>query len=62
MNAREDLNRIKWGGWAIAGSAFCLWAGWLSLLAIANQADVAVIEERQRTHKKATPSNCCGWR
>ncbi|MEQ9407726.1 MAG: hypothetical protein RIK87_08355 [Fuerstiella sp.] len=46
-NIRQDINRIKWSGWALAGTVFLCWASWLSLLAIANSNTAAVIEERQ---------------
>lgn len=43
----EDLQRIKWAGWALAGTCLMCWSGWISLLAISNSTTVRTVEERQ---------------
>ena len=45
--SRDDLQRIKWAGWTLAGVLLCAWAGWLSLLAIRNATGLARTDERQ---------------
>lgn len=45
--SRDDLQRIKWAGWGLAAVILCAWAGWVSLLAIANSTGLARTEERQ---------------
>lgn len=51
--AREDLQAIKWAGWAIVGIVFCCWAGWVSLLAISNATDISTTRERVDNHYEA---------
>lgn len=43
----DDLQRIKWAGWAFVGIVCIGWSGWISLLAISTQASLGRTEERQ---------------
>ena len=46
------MQKIKWGGWFIVGVVLFSWAGWLSLLAIANQNSWSIsVEERDNPEK-----------
>lgn len=44
----DDLQRIKWAGWTVAGMVMAAWGGWISLVAIATQAGLGRTEERQQ--------------
>ena len=45
-----DWQRVKWAGWSIAGVILFSWAGWVSLLAIANSSQTHVNSKTQELH------------
>lgn len=45
-----DWQRVKWAGWTIVGLIVFSWAGWVSLLAIANSSQTTVNSRTQELH------------
>lgn len=46
----EELQHVRWAGWAILIGILVAWAGWVSLLAISTDTALNRTEERQELH------------
>lgn len=46
--SEDEVSRLRWFGWSVAGVLLAAWAGWISLLALANGTAITRTEERQQ--------------
>lgn len=46
--SEDEVSRLRWFGWSVAGVLLCAWAGWISMLALSNGTAITRTTERQQ--------------